>query len=122
MMGLAALSTGAETARIQGVDLFGEQQRRIVAGYELNAGFVNQYLDEVQRLGAAPPSTWRPVGWPGEGDFRLGGQGYMNGWELALAHYSARGVDMPQTRRVAERTRPTGPGLHMSWDTLAFAR
>src|SRR5690606_32333201 len=50
-MGLGAMANAAETARIQGVDLYGEQADRIIAGFELNASYVNAYLDEVERRG-----------------------------------------------------------------------
>ena len=56
-MGLGALANAAETAYIQGVDLYGEQANRIITGFELNAGYVNAYLDEIARLGGAPPSA-----------------------------------------------------------------
>ena len=57
MMGLGALANAAETAYIQGVDLYGEQANRIITGFEVNAGYVNAYLDEVDRLGGAQPSS-----------------------------------------------------------------
>ncbi len=71
--------------------------------------------------GAQPPSTWRPTGWVGS-TFTVGGVAYRAGWEVAHAHYAARGVAMPQTKRLVERLRPSGPALHMSWETLTHAR
>jgi hypothetical protein len=123
-MGLGAMSNGAETAKIQGVDLFGEQKSRIVTGYERAAGFVNQYLDKVASLGGAqPPSTWKPEGWPGS-TFKVGGLLYSGGWEVAYSHYAVEnGTPMPQTKRLVERLRPTpGGALHLSWQTLTDAR
>ncbi len=120
-MGLGAMSNAAATAAIQGVDLFGEQQARIVAAYELNAGFVNQYLDEKARLGANPPSSWRPTGWVNP-NFAIGGQAYTTGWEVAYDHYvKGRGLSMPNTARLVQRFRPTGTALHLSWETLTSA-
>jgi hypothetical protein len=122
-MGLGAMSNAAETARIQGVDLFGEERERILAGYELQARYVNEYLDEVARLGGREPaSTWRPTGWVGS-SFRSGGTALRHGWEIAYSHYAVReGIPMPQTKRLVERVRPSGTALHMSWETLTHAR
>jgi hypothetical protein len=123
-MGLGAMSNGARTAGIQGVDLFGEQRARIMAAYERNAGYVNAYLDKVAALGGAqPPSTWMPTGWVGS-TFKVGGMLYTGGWEVALGHYGeGLGLSMPQTERLAKRLRPAGPGmLHLSWQTLTNAR
>jgi hypothetical protein len=120
-MGLGAMANGAQTAALQGVDLFGAERTRIVAGFERSAGYVNAYLDEVARLGGAQPaSTWRPAGWVGP-SFTTGGDGYKAGWEVAYAHYADQGVSMPQTKRLVERLRPSGPALHMSWETLTHA-
>jgi hypothetical protein len=122
-MGLGAMSNGAQTAMLQGVDLYGEQQARILAGYELSAGYVNDYLDEVASLGgAALPSGWRPTGWVGS-TFSVGGEYYTGGWEVAYAHYAEDlGIAMPNTKRLVERLRPIGPSLHLSWQTLTNAR
>jgi hypothetical protein len=121
-MGLGAMANGAKTAALQGVDLFQEEQARIVAGYERNARYVNEYLDKVAALGGAqPPADWRPTGWVGP-KFSLGGVAYRSGWEVAYAHYAAKGVSMPETQRLVPRLRPGGPNLHLSWETLTHAR
>lgn len=118
MMGLGAMSNAAATAGIQGLNLFGEHGTRIAAGYELNAGFVNQYLDEVARLGKTPPTTWRPTGWVNP-NFNLGGQAYKGGWEVVYKNYGVRlGIPMPNTLKLIKRLQPTGTALHLSWETL----
>ena len=91
-------------------------------GVAHNADFVNQYLDEISRLGGAkPPDSYRPEGWPGE-RFKDGGTAYKNGWELAWAEFGERrGVAMPLTEKVVKRLRPTGVQIQDSWDTLATA-
>jgi hypothetical protein len=118
-MGMGAMANAAETARIQGVDLWGEQRRRIVAAAELQAGYVNAYLDEVARRGGAQPdSSWRPPGWVGP-NFSVGGVGFRAGWEVLLRHYGARErISMPQTSVLVGRLRPAGPNLHNAWETL----
>jgi hypothetical protein len=124
-MGLGAMSNGAQTAKLQGIDLYGEERSRIVAGYERSAGYMNDYLDEKARLGGKePPSTWTPTGWVGTNGFKLGGQLWRGGWEVAYSHYATnQGISMPNTKRLTERLRPTpGGALHLSWETLTHAR
>jgi hypothetical protein len=121
--GLGAMANAAETARIQGVDLYRDEQARIVAAYERNAGYVNQYLDRKDALGGAePPSNWKPTGWVGS-TFRVGGLGYRGGWEVAYRHYAKIvGVSMPNTARLVARLRPSQPLFHTTWETLTHAR
>jgi hypothetical protein len=121
-MGLGSLSNAAETARLQGVDVFGEHGARIRAGYERAAGYVNQYLDKLSSLsGAAVSSDWRPAGWLGS-TFKVGGTAYKRGWEVAYNHYRSLGHSMPNTERLVERLRPAGVGTQTSWETLTHAR
>ena len=117
-MGLGAMSNAAATAAIQGLNLFGEQGARIAAAYELNAGFTNQYLDEVARLGKTPPTTWRPTGWVNP-NFNLGGEAYKGGWEVVYKAYGVRlDIPMPNTLKLIKRLQPTGTALQLSWETL----
>jgi hypothetical protein len=121
-MGLGSMSNAAASAGIQGVDLFAEQSTRIRTSYELNAGFTNQYLDEVARLGTTPPSTWRPTGWVNP-NFNLGGEAYKGGWEVAYEHYAVQlGIPMPNTEKLVKRLRPNGTAMQLSWETLTHAR
>jgi hypothetical protein len=122
MLGMGSISSAAETARIQGVDLWGENQDRIITAYELNAGWVNDYLDEVASLGGAtPPATWKPNGWLGS-TFTVGGSAYRAGWEVAYNEFVKRkGIPMPNTSRLVQRLRPSGTALQNSWETLTNA-
>jgi hypothetical protein len=122
MFGLGSMMSAAKMAEIQGVDLIGPNQDRIIKGFEYNAHLVNEYLDEVASLGGAtPPSTYRPAGWPGT-RFQVGGTGYKNGWELAYAEFAQRrGIAMPETGKLVRRLRPSGAQMQDSWDTLASA-
>jgi hypothetical protein len=102
--GLAAIVNLAETALIQGVDLYGMESKRISAGLEFHA----QFLDSV----AAPP-------WLCGGQLNL--LTYPT-WEIGLNHYGNRmGMSLPHTRNLVMRRRPTGVDHHMEWETLTHA-
>jgi hypothetical protein len=103
--GLAAMINGAETARIQGIDLYGEQATRIVAGLEFHA----QFLD-----GAAVPS------WLCGGTLTAVTPDPM--WEIALDEYATRlGMSLPSTQTLVTKIRPTATDHHMDWETLTHA-
>lgn len=122
MLGLGAMSNGAATAGIQGVDLFGEEQDRIVRAYELHADWINQYLDEKSRLGGKEPApSWRPSGWVNP-NFFIGGTAYAAGWEVAFNHYTkVAGVKMLRTAQLIPRLRPSGPAMTLIWETVTHA-
>jgi len=108
MMGLAAALDVAETARIQGLDLYGEQQRRLVSGLEYNA----RYLNDPSAPGWACPAPLRKIGTASN-----------HGWEVGYAHYAALGASLPETQRLVRTTRPkNGTELFMNWSTLTHAR
>jgi hypothetical protein len=94
----------AETARIQGVDLFAEQALRMRAGYEYN--------------------TRLQQGWPGDGI--CGGtvkRDLMEMGEVAYNHYAVRtGAAMPNTLSYLKSVRPTSPNFHaIVWETITHA-
>lgn len=104
-MGLSAALSGAQTASLQGVDLFGEEQRRLVAAMELTAGTF-----------AAPSSGWvcpRPA--------TVGKGAEILTLEIGYAHYAREGLSLPHTRSWLDRTAPTGTSLFLNWETLSHA-
>lgn len=109
VMGLEGIVFAAETARIQGVDLYGEQRTRIVAGYEMVAKSINQYL-----TGATVTN------WVCPNALSVGGSlMYKLGFEVAYNAYANRlGVAMPSTLEVLGRIRPVPAALHVNWETL----
>jgi hypothetical protein len=132
-MGFGGIANVAETARIQGIDLYSEQKDRIIAAYELNAGYSNEALNEMDVRGWSytatnlnnldqPKSGWYPKNnWPCP-RFLTGGGSLMLGQEIAYNHYARRlGISMPQTKRLVERVRPSLVGNHMVWETLTHA-
>jgi hypothetical protein len=103
--GLAAIVNAAETARIQNVDLYASEAKRLSAGLEFHAKLLN---------GAPVPST-------------LCG-GTLNAvtpdpmWEIALNALTTRlGIPLPETARVVTKIRPSGVDHHMEWETLTHA-
>jgi hypothetical protein len=101
-MALAAMVNAAETARQQGLDLYAEEGKRIMAALEFQA----QYL---------APNNKTPL--PSNVTFNM-----HPTWEIAFNHYHNRlGYDLPKMAAVIERNRPTGVNHHMAWETLTHA-
>jgi hypothetical protein len=100
-MALAGMVDAAETARQQGLDLYGEQAKRIMAALEFQA----QYL---------PPHNAKP---PEKLEFNL-----HPTWEIAYNHFHDRlGNVLPKMAAVVPGNRPTGVNHHMAWETLTHA-
>ncbi|MET7361924.1 alginate lyase family protein [Streptomyces sp. NPDC005562] len=102
---LAATAHMAETARHQGVDLYGEVQDRLRAAFEFHSRY---------QLGEKAP------GW------LCGGRVQRDmgpDTEVGLNHLRGRlHLDMPQTERFTEQRRPEGTdGLFVAWETLTHA-
>jgi hypothetical protein len=100
-LAFAGMVDAAETARLQGLDLYGEQARRIMAAME----FVAQYL---------PPNNVKP---PENLEFNT-----HPTWEIAYNHFHDRlGFNLPKMAAVLAGIRPTGVNHHMNWETLTHA-
>ena len=97
-MGFASIVNGAETARQQGVDLYQEEGKRIMAAME----FYAKHL--------APNN----VAVPANLTFSK-----LKTWDIAFNHFSKRlGISLPYTIKVIPTLRPTGTDHHMVWETL----
>lgn len=114
-MGLGALINGAETARLQGIDLYGEEQARIVAALELNS----RYVHDAVTGGQNPPANW--VCQSGEHhEWRLEshlGIGYNH-------DATTLGVLMPHTRELlVDVVRPSAwrSSGHLDYEALTHA-
>lgn len=97
MLGMSSLVNAAETARIQGIDLYGLEKARIVAAYVFTSSFDSGYLTTnkwpMQPCGGQP-SAYSP---DDAGDDGVG-VGYMLGWEIAYNEYATRlGLDAGET-------------------------
>ncbi|MDZ3993125.1 alginate lyase family protein [Pseudomonas sp. Teo4] len=99
-MGLAAIVNVAETARLQGIDLYAEQQYRIIRALELHSSHQNGNL--TRQLCSAPLKAT------------------INGtFEIAYNHYALRrGIRMPETQTFLAKSRPMPGGFHLRWETL----
>ncbi|WP_148233527.1 family 16 glycoside hydrolase [Pseudopedobacter saltans] len=97
-MAFASIANAAETARQQGLDLYAEEAKRMVAALEFTA----QYL--------APNNKPKPENL----EFS-----YLKTWEIAYNHYVNRlGMSLPYMKAVIPKNRPTGVDHHMVWETL----
>jgi hypothetical protein len=104
-LGLAAMTNAAETALIQGVDLYSLEQKRITAAYEFHSDYLN---------GQAVPA------WLCGGSLMQSTPTHM--WEIGYNAYAGRhGVTLPQTQKVVAAVRPTGINHMMVWETLTHA-
>lgn len=100
-LALSAMVNAAETARQQGLDLYAEQGKRIVAALEYQAQFL-------------PPNN-APV--PKNLEFNK-----HPTWEIAYNHFHNRlGQSLPKMAAVLPTNRPTGVNHHMVWETLTHA-
>lgn len=126
MMGMGAMTNTAETALIQGTNLYADEKERIIAAYETNSAYTNQFLDykassgldatTITNSGWAPSQNWVCP------DFKDGGGSLYLGFEVAYNHFAGRlGISMPNTKKAVERMRPSTSGNHMIWETLTHA-
>jgi hypothetical protein len=100
-LAFASMANAAETARQQGVDLYGEEGKRMMAALEFQA----QYL---------PPNN-APK--PPNLEFSR-----MQTWEIAYNQFHDRmGYSLPKMAAVLPTNRPTGADHHMVWETLTHA-
>lgn len=99
--GVSAILNAAETARIQAVDLFSLEQRRLTAFLELHSKFLN---------GASTVSLC---------DMAIAGVDADPMWEIGYNAYAGvLGVSLPETLQQLSAIRPTGATHHMAWETL----
>jgi hypothetical protein len=117
-MGLASTIYAAETAGHQGVDLYGEQQARIVASHEYIAKHLNLYPSPTERTISVDASfcggTIKPHDVPV--------------WEIVYNHYAGRkGLAMPESKVTRDRIRAvtgnyaTVTNLQIAWEALTHA-
>ena len=96
----------AETAKIQGVDLYGEQAKGSPRRWNFTANYIN---------GASVPGSLCGGS--------LTDKAPLPTWEIAYNEYATRsGMSLPLTNTLIGKIRPTGVFLHMTWETLTHAQ
>ncbi|MGW5469686.1 alginate lyase family protein [Streptomyces chartreusis] len=103
--GFAAAAHVAETARIQGLDLYSEVEGRMTKALEFHAAY---------ELGATVPS------WLCKGSVNRGIGSVL---EVAYNHYADRkGISLPRTKQLIQtKQRPSGANYFLAWETLTHA-
>ena len=103
--GLAAMTNAAETATIQGTNLFAEEAKRLRLVYEFHAQFLNGVaVPSFLCGGTLKDATPDPM------------------WEIGYnALVNRAGLDLPQTKQLLSTIRPTKADHHMVWETLTHA-
>jgi hypothetical protein len=104
-LGFAGIINAAETARLQGVDLYGAERERLEAMLEFHAKLLNGAPVPADLCGGALNSVKpEPM------------------WEIALNHFVMRlGGSLPETQKLVQSIRPTATTHHMDWETLTHA-
>jgi hypothetical protein len=101
--GLGPMLYTAETALLQGIDLYNEQSRRIRAGLEYNTRIQN--------------------GWAGDGI--CGGtvnRSMSETFEVGYNHYvNRKGLSLPNTLAFIQAHRPNNHTHHIIWETITHA-
>eukprot|EP00935_MAST-01C_sp_MAST-1C-sp1_P002114 g2114.t1 len=111
-----AAVNAAETAWHQGVDLYAEQQERLLAGLELAASYLlrndgdgNSQDDDGMEAPDLPCAEHQV--WGANVTFPM--------WEVAYNHYAGRrGIALPNTERLLARSRPMAAAYHGAWETV----
>ena len=95
----------SETAYLQGIDLYGEQAKRLVAAMEFHADYITGKTVPKWLCGGTINSSLNPT------------------WEIGYNHYHNRlGMTLPISKTLIEtKLRPTGVDHHMAWESLTHA-
>lgn len=116
-MSFAALANTAETARLQGVDLYGENDVRIRTAVEYNAGQAADRFPAAPATPApAPAGLCRGQAEQTTAGYSLpvlatGGESFKLTWRQLYLHYSTRAnVPMPQLLRLLQQ-----PAMDSQW-------
>nr|WP_246356982.1 DNRLRE domain-containing protein [Pyxidicoccus fallax] len=130
-MSIASLSQAAETALIQGVDLYSGQEARLIAGAEFMARYIVPHAPANGDATTIPVESWLCAR---RSEFvKKNGVPVPNNtlevqilptWEILYNHFVTRkGRSMPSTAALLPRVRGVRPAtdLQMSWETLTHA-
>lgn len=113
-MGIGFLACACEMAWKQGLDLYSVADNRLATGFEYTAKYnLGEDVPYQRYISVEGRYDYPTISQRGRGRFRPI-------YERIVHHYHDRlGLEMPYSRRVAEKERPKGPHRqHMSWGTL----
>jgi hypothetical protein len=130
-MSIASISQAAETALIQGVDLYSGQEARLIASAEFMARYLVPHAPNNNAQATISVESWLCAR---RSEFvKKDGVPVPNNtievqilptWEILFNHYVTRkGRSMPSTAALLPRVRAGGSAtdLQMSWETLTHA-
>lgn len=130
-MSIASISQAAETALIQGVGLYAEQEARLIASAEFMARFLVPHAPNNNAQLTIPVDSWlcaRRSEYVTKNGQRVPNNTMevqiLPTWEILFNHYVTRkGRSMPSTAALIPRVREGGSAtdLQMSWETLTHA-
>jgi hypothetical protein len=104
--GLAAIINAAETARLNGVDLYTKEAARITQAMEFHARFQNGSAAPALSCGSDQHDVV----------MRNGMKGTL---EIGYNEYAIRrGMSLPETEKFLQQTRPAKGEFHYRWETL----
>lgn len=122
MLGLGYLAVVAEIAWNQGIDLYGAEDNRILAGFEYTAAYNLGHERPFQET-TDTTKKYHHTKISSDGRGRFSGRPIF---EMVYGHYRYRkNTPMPFTETVVMKTRPEGPGFagdHIGFGTVLFAR
>ncbi|MDF7801735.1 alginate lyase family protein [Pontiellaceae bacterium B1224] len=121
MLGLGYLSVVAEIGWNQGLDLYGAENNRILAGFEYTASYnLGNEVPFEETTDTTGKYHHTKISEEGRGDFSR-----RPIFEMVYHHYKVRqGIDCPFTEEVVMKMRPEGPGFkgdHFGFGTVLFA-
>ncbi|MGJ8653120.1 MAG: alginate lyase family protein [Opitutaceae bacterium] len=122
MLGLGYLSVVAEIGWNQGLDLYGAEDNRILAGFEYTASYnLGNKVPFEETTDTTGKYHHTAISEEGRGDFSR-----RPIFEMVYYHYKVRkGLECPYTEQVVNQMRPEGPGFkgdHFGFGTVLFAR
>ncbi|MDP4611800.1 MAG: alginate lyase family protein [Opitutales bacterium] len=122
MLGLGYLSVVAEIGWNQGLDLYGAEDNRILAGFEYTASYnLGNEVPFEETIDTTGKYRHKAISEEGRGDFSR-----RPIFEMVYYHYKVRrGLECPFTEQVVLKMRPEGPGFkgdHFGFGTVLFAR
>ena len=124
-LGFAGMINAAETAYIQGVDLYKEEKKRIIAGVEFHTKYLNLHSDKHIKLNFGSYKEKDIESWLCRNNIQSGSNYVVitntssKTYEVVYNHYVNRlGMSLPNTYDYIYSKRPTTQREVTMWETL----